>query len=128
MPQLVPLQIDQNTLIYLEVGPGPQMAGPAPGGDPTRGDLGLGSKGALTETARQAMASFTALETTLKTYTQGVLNAFTDLGAANVNQVKLEFGVNLAGEAGVPYITRGTAECSLKITVECSFPSGTMTS
>jgi hypothetical protein len=74
------------------------------------------------------MASFTALETTLKTYTQGVLNAFRDLGSANVDQVKLEFGVNLAGEAGVPYITRGTAECSLKITVECSFPSGTTTS
>ena len=43
-----------------------------------------------------------ALETTLKTYTQGVLDAFKDLGSANVDQVKLEFGVNLAGEAGIP--------------------------
>jgi hypothetical protein len=76
---------------------------------------------------RWAIASFAALETTLKTYTQGVLDAFKDLGSANVDQVKLEFGVNLAGEAGIPYITKGTAECSLKITVECSFPPGTMT-
>jgi len=127
MPQLVPLQIDDHTLIYLEAVAAPQMVPPSPSGDTTRGDLGRGPKGGLTDTARQAIASFAALETTLKTYTQGVLDAFKDLGSANVDQVKLEFGVNLAGEAGIPYITKGTAECSLKITVECSFPPHRMT-
>jgi hypothetical protein len=34
----------------------------------------------------------------------------------------LEFGVELGGEAGVPYVTKGTAKSNMKITVECSFP------
>lgn len=73
--------------------------------------------------AKRALQSFQALETTLRAYTKGTLNAFNELGSANVDKVKLEFGVNVGGEAGVPYVTKGTAECSLKITVECSFPS-----
>jgi hypothetical protein len=41
---------------------------------------------------------------------------------ANINKVTLEFGIELGGEAGVPYVTKGTAKSNLKITVECSFP------
>jgi len=41
---------------------------------------------------------------------------------ANVDKVTLEFGIKVAGEMGVPYVTKGTAESNLKITVECSFP------
>ena len=81
-----------------------------------------GDKGALEEAARRTVESFAAMETTIKTYTQRTLDAFKELGSANVDKVKLEFGINLGGEAGVPYVTKGTAECSLKITVECSFP------
>ncbi|MEM6432619.1 MAG: CU044_2847 family protein [Cyanobacteria bacterium P01_D01_bin.115] len=83
----------------------------------------LGDKGAIEDATRRAMQSFAAMETTLKAYTQRTLKAFRDLGSAEVDKVKLEFGINMGGEAGVPYVTKGTAECSLKITVECSFPS-----
>lgn len=126
MTQLVPIQIDENTIIYME--PAPEVSVPvtrppaAPGSEPTRGDLGLGSKGPIEDAARKTLESFAAMETTIKTYTQRTLNAFRELGAANVDKVQLEFGINLGGEAGVPYVTKGTAECSLKITVECSFP------
>lgn len=51
-----------------------------------------------------------------------MLKAFKELGDANIDKVTLEFGINMVGEAGVPYITKGTAECSLKVTVESSFP------
>ena len=44
------------------------------------------------------------------------------MAIANVDKVTLEFGVKVAGEGGVPYITKGSSECNLKITVECSFP------
>lgn len=44
---------------------------------------------------------------------------------ANVDKVTLEFGIELGGEAGVPYVTKGTAKSNLKITVECSFPKET---
>ena len=46
---------------------------------------------------------------------------------ANVDKVTLEFGIELGGEAGVPYVTKGTAKSNLKITVECSFPDKTET-
>jgi hypothetical protein len=49
------------------------------------------------------------------------MNAFKDMSTANVEKVTLEFGLKVGGEAGVPYVTRGTAESNLKITVECSF-------
>jgi hypothetical protein len=36
--------------------------------------------------------------------------------------IHIEFGIEVGGEAGVPYVTKGTAKSNLKITVECSFP------
>jgi hypothetical protein len=42
---------------------------------------------------------------------------------ANIEEVTLEFGVEVGGEAGVPDVTKGTAKSNLKITVKCSFPS-----
>jgi len=128
MTQLVPLQIDEHTLIYIEPSETVQPPVSAPPSSPdeiTRGDLGLDPKGVTEAVAQQAVQAFQNLETTLKAYTRGTLNAFKELGEANVNKVKLEFGVNVGGEAGVPYVTKGTADCSLKITVECSFPKET---
>ncbi|MBD2115099.1 CU044_2847 family protein [Nodosilinea sp. FACHB-141] len=37
------------------------------------------------------------------------------------DKMTLECGVKVAGEARVPYLTKGTADANLKITVECSF-------
>lgn len=125
MTQLVPIQVDTNTVIYME--PTPEISLPdsrtslTTNGETTRSDLGLGPKGPVEDAARKTIESFAAMEKTIKTYTQRTLNAFQELGAANIDKVKLEFGINLGGEAGVPYVTKGTAECSLKIIVECSF-------
>jgi len=58
-------------------------------------------------------------------YTVYTLNAFKKVAIANVDKVTLEFGIELGGEAGVPYVTKGTAKSNLKITVECSFPEQT---
>lgn len=124
MTQLIPIQIDADTVIYVEPATDVQVQPPAaPSRELTREDLDLGGKGAIEDATRKAMQSFAAMETTIKTYTQRTLNAFKDLASAEVDKVQLEFGINLGGEAGVPYVTKGTAECSLKITVECSFPS-----
>ncbi|MGD1940577.1 MAG: CU044_2847 family protein [Leptolyngbyaceae cyanobacterium] len=128
MTKLIPVQVDANTVIYIEPTPevtiptAAEKPSPAANRELTREDLDLGDKGALEEAARRTVESFAAMETTIKTYTQRTLDAFKELGSANVDKVKLEFGINLGGEAGVPYVTKGTAECSLKITVECSFP------
>jgi hypothetical protein len=68
------------------------------------------------------LQNFKLLETTIRAYTTYTLNAFKEMGAANIDKVSLEFGIKVGGEAGIPYITKGTAESNLKITVECSFP------
>ncbi|MBE9109002.1 hypothetical protein IQ273_06170, partial [Nodosilinea sp. LEGE 07298] len=68
-----------------------------------------------------AAQSFKAIEGTIRTYTSYTMNAFKDMATANVEKVTLEFGLKVGGEAGVPYVTKGTAESNLKITVECSF-------
>lgn len=127
MKQLIPLQVDENTTIYIEPSdkliqtPSPVTATSST--EVTRGDLGLQPKGLIEDTARRTIQSFQAIQNTIKAYTQGTINAFQDLGNANVDKVTLEFGINVGGEAGVPYVANGTAECDLKITVECSFPA-----
>ena len=114
MKQLIPLQIDEQTTIYVEPSDDLIDTSISPSTTPpqevTRGDLGLDEKGKAEAIARRAMQSFQALETTLRAYTKGTLNAFKELGSANVDKVHLEFGVNVGGEAGVPYVTKGTAE------------------
>jgi hypothetical protein len=70
---------------------------------------------------KHAAQSFKAIEGTIRTYTTYTMNAFKDLATANVESVTLEFGLKVGGEAGVPYVTKGTAESNLKITVHCSF-------
>lgn len=127
MTTLIPIQVDANTVIYIEPTadvqvPTVPIGSTAPTGELTRADLGLTEKGAIEDATRKALQSFEVMEATIKTYTQRTLNAFKGVALANVDKVQLEFGINLGGEAGIPYITKGTAGCSLKITVECSFP------
>ncbi|WP_448563908.1 CU044_2847 family protein [Trichothermofontia sp.] len=151
MKHLQPLQIDENTVIYIEADedvalPLASPAVPEPPTQPveqtreqTRRDLGLADKG-LSDMAKgtieqvqrtltpidpqkAAIQSMVALEATIRTYTSHTLKAFKNVAEANIDKVTMEFGINVGGEAGVPYVTKGTAECSLKITVECSFPS-----
>ncbi|PZV18562.1 MAG: hypothetical protein DCF22_01380 [Leptolyngbya sp.] len=50
------------------------------------------------------------------------VSAFCNFGAAEVQEVNLKFGVKLGGKAGVPYITEGSAESNLEISVKCTFP------
>jgi len=66
--------------------------------------------------------NFQAVQGTIRAYTVYTLNAFKQVAVANIDKVTLEFGIELGGEAGVPYVTKGTAKSNMKITVECSFP------
>ncbi len=57
----------------------------------------------------------------IQRYTSHTLQAFKDVAFADVKKVTLEFGIKVDAQTGVPYIASGTAECSVKISVECSF-------
>lgn len=113
MTHLSPIQLDDNTIIYIEAEDDviPRILPSSEG--TTRTAKGPGEK---------ALKNFQAMQGTIRTYTAYTLNAFKEMATANVDKVTLEFGVKVAGEGGVPYITKGSGECNLKITVECSFP------
>jgi hypothetical protein len=117
MRRLQPIQIDENTIIYLEATDTAEPPSVVVEPEATTRT----SKG-LSPTARVQIAeSFQMIENTIKTYTRYTLNAFRDSALAEVKAVKLEFGVNVSGMGGIPYIASGTAECNIKVTVECAF-------
>ncbi|MEO1621761.1 MAG: CU044_2847 family protein [Cyanobacteria bacterium J06632_3] len=73
--------------------------------------------------------SIEALQKTIRGYTSHIMSAFEGgpirpFGAGKVEKVTLEFGVTMAGKAGIPCITEATATGSLKVTVECKWPNG----
>lgn len=119
MTSLTPLQIDDNIIIYIEASEAVDV--------PTisSNEQGLVTYGDTSAHAEKIKENFDRLKSTLTHYTLSTIDAFkkannTDI--ANIDKVTLKFGIKLAGEAGIPYITKGTAESNLEITVECSFP------
>lgn len=58
----------------------------------------------------------------IRGYASYALSAFRDFGAAEIEEVNLTFGLKLGGKAGIPYITEGSAESNLSISVRCKFP------
>ncbi|MBD2428019.1 CU044_2847 family protein [Phormidium sp. FACHB-1136] len=125
MTQLVQIRLDDGTEIYMEatedvVAPATDHNSGELYSETSRTSKGLGG---MTSQAAQAHAvqSFKAIESTIRTYTNYTMNAFQNMACANVEKVTLEFGLKVGGEAGVPYVTKGTAESNLKITVECNF-------
>lgn len=59
----------------------------------------------------------------IRGYTLYALNAFKNLGDANVEEISLKFGLKIGGKTGIPYITEGSADCNLEVSVKCTFPS-----
>lgn len=119
MTKLIPIQFDENTVIYIEATEDVEV----PAVPTETGGARTGSKGAVSDSVKkQTMESFSAIQSTIYTYTALTLSAFKKVALANVDKVTLEFGIEVGGEAGVPYVTKGTAKSNLKITVQCSFP------
>ncbi len=130
MAQLKPIQLDDETIIYIEVTEEVDFleASDSEAADfqetkPTTRGGGVNPA----EIQKQVLESFAPITKTIQAYTVYTLNAFKKIAIANVDKVTLEFGIELGGEAGVPYVTKGTAKSNLKITVECSFPDKTET-
>jgi hypothetical protein len=114
MTQLARMTLDNGAVIFIEVNE--DVAPPTISSPPTEAS-GRQEKGVVDD----VMKSFQSMQQTIQAYTQYTLDAFREVAAANVDKVTLEFGIKMAGEIGVPYVTRGTTESNLKITVECSF-------
>jgi len=128
MKKLTPIKLDDGTTIYMEVQEDIELleaeqTSESVTGELTREDLGRDKKGGgRNNPQEQIRQSFAAIEGTIRSYTSHTLNAFRQVGDRNIDKVTLEFGVKVGGKAGIPYVTEGSAESHLKITVECSFP------
>lgn len=126
MTQLTPIQLEDGTVIYIEANDNveaPPISGETPEEEE---EEALTDKGWDTDAVRkQILQNFQSVEGTIRAYTTYTLKAFKNVAIANIDKVNLEFGIKIGGEAGIPYITKGTAESNLKITVECSFPNKT---
>jgi hypothetical protein len=144
MGQLVPIQLEDGSEIYIEAEEGTavsttfetesnlvdsdeeetvrsgQKGFPGFGGRGFDNLPGGNSNGGQTA-AVIAAQSFRAIEGTIRTYTSQTLNSFKNMGNSDIHKVTLQFGIQVGGEAGVPYVTKGTAESNLSITVECVF-------
>ncbi|MFP5275008.1 CU044_2847 family protein [Coleofasciculus sp.] len=127
MPQLIPIKLDDQTIIYIEATEDvniPAITTEVP--EEEEEEEGAVRKNAqVVKDQKQMVQNFKAIQGTIRAYTIYTLSAFKKMAIANVNKVTLEFGIELGGEAGVPYVTKGTAKSNLKITVECSFPDST---
>jgi hypothetical protein len=75
--------------------------------------------------SEKAINQLANLQDTIKTFTHYTLTSFQQVANANIDKVTLEFGINVGGEAGIPYITKGSVGSNIKISVECSFPKNT---
>ncbi len=131
MKKLAPIELEDGTVIYMEVQEDIEIVSDETTEEQgtrelTRGDFGAEEKGARGQTRspqQQIRQNFEAIEGTIRTYTSHTLNAFRKVSSANIDKVTLEFGIKVGGKAGIPYVTEGSAESHLKITVECSFPN-----
>jgi hypothetical protein len=129
MTKLTPIILEDNTVIYIETTedvetPPVQLEEPAEEEEEeTTTDYNLNPA----QLQQQIARNFPEIQKTIRAYTLYTLNAFKKIAIANVDKVTLEFGIEVGGEAGVPYVTKGTAKSNLKITVECSFPDKTET-
>lgn len=116
MSKLKSIQFDDNSVIYIEAEEDIQSPAFSASVPTERSPV---AKGGGNSTLQHFQSS---IQDTIRIYTDHTLNAFRNLAGANVDKVTLEFGIKVGGEAGIPYVTKGTAESNIKITVECSFP------
>jgi hypothetical protein len=133
MSQLTPIQLEDGTIIYIEASenvavsiPQPQkkeietpnqldfiIPTPEPA-DRIFGVEKLNEKLNIKEQGDK-------LQKTIQSYSKHIIQSFKDLALAEVSEVTLEFGVNVGGMTGIPYIVTGETSSNIKITVKCKF-------
>jgi hypothetical protein len=125
MPKLTPIQFDDDTIIYIETTedldiPIVSSKKPDKSSEEEEEEVLIG-RGMSEDIQKQVLQNFRAIQSTIYAYTTFTLGALKQVKNANINKVNLEFGIEIGGELGIPYVTKGTAKSNLKINVECSF-------
>lgn len=59
-----------------------------------------------------AIAKLQEIHGTIRAYAWYAIGAFRNLGAAEVEEIQLKFGLKIGGKTGVPILTQGSAEAN----------------
>ncbi|MBD2213341.1 CU044_2847 family protein [Anabaena cylindrica UHCC 0172] len=119
--KLSPLFIDKDTVVYIEITEDVEAIDGATvlsTSEVDEEEEEAANKKGIKEDFQKHIKD---LQSTIFAYTNYSLAAFKKVAMANVDKVTLEFGIEIGGETGIPYVTKGTAKSNLKIQVECSF-------
>jgi len=119
--KLAPLFIDKDTVVYIEITEEVEATGGVTilsTSEVDEEEEEAANEKGLKEDFQKHIQD---LQSTIFAYTNYSLAAFKKVAMANVDKVTLEFGIEIGGETGIPYVTKGTAKSNLKIQVECSF-------
>ncbi|WP_427162726.1 CU044_2847 family protein [Aliinostoc sp. HNIBRCY26] len=71
----------------------------------------------------EAVIKIQEVHNQIRAYTKYAIGAFKNLGAAEVEEVTLKFGLKIGGKTGIPLLTEGSAESNFEIEVKCKFPN-----
>ena len=133
MSQLAPIQLEDGTIIYIEASE--NIAAPIPQ-FPKKEIETPNQLDFIIPTPEEADRVFgleklneklnikeqgDKLQKTIQSYSKHIIQSFKDLALAEVAEVTLEFGVNVGGMTGIPYIVTGETSSNIKITVKCKF-------
>ena len=135
MPQLKPIELEDGTIIYIQASENintPTSETKQPTQSPEKITDTSDKLDFITETPEDADRIFglerlnikqqgEQLQKTVQSYSKHIIKSFKDLALAEVTEVTLEFGVNIGGMTGIPYIVTGNTDCNVKITVKCEF-------
>ncbi|EAZ90791.1 hypothetical protein CY0110_30206 [Crocosphaera chwakensis CCY0110] len=113
------LHIDVTTKLYFETDQGLDNIDVNPVIIPPEEDDGIDEMGGLPIDVTQQLDKAQEMIRDCAEYT---LNSFKNFAAAEVDEITLKFGIKLGGEAGIPYISKGTAESNIEIEIKCKFP------
>ncbi len=140
--QPIVLQDDDGTsyTIYVETDgaspapPAPPSVPPAPPVPPdptrsydpnaTRESYGLSPGSPSRGMPAPVNAQLQTIHQTIRAYTLYALGAFKNLAGAEVEDLKLSFGIKINVDAGIPMLAKGSIDGDFKIEVTCKFPKG----
>ncbi|MBW4481385.1 MAG: hypothetical protein KME14_02460 [Tildeniella torsiva UHER 1998/13D] len=67
-------------------------------------------------------AQLQTVHQTIRAYTVYALGAFKNLAGAEVEDLKLSFGIKINADTGIPMLAKGSIDGDFKIEVTCKFP------
>jgi hypothetical protein len=111
--------------IYVETdGVPPASPDPTRSYDPnaTRESYGFPPGAPSRGTPTPVNASLETIHRTIRAYTLYALGAFKNLAGAEVEDLKLSFGIKINVDTGIPMLAKGAIDGDFKIEVTCKFP------